>query len=88
MENNFVNSIIVNGKETQIQDYGRGQPNGVPVLDQQGKLPIKYIPDNIGRESAPVGTLVSQYKKVPMSGYLYCDGSIFDQNAYPALYRY
>lgn len=37
---------------------------------------------------APVGTLVSQYKKVPMSGYLYCDGSTFDQNAYPALYMY
>lgn len=37
---------------------------------------------------APVGTLISQYKKVPMSGYLYCDGSTFDQNAYPALYLY
>lgn len=37
---------------------------------------------------APVGTLISQYKKVPMSGYLYCDGSTFDQNAYPALYMY
>ena len=37
---------------------------------------------------APVGTLITQYKKVPMSGYLYCDGSTFDQNAYPALYMY
>lgn len=37
---------------------------------------------------APVGTLIQQYKKVPMSGYLYCDGSTFDQNAYPALYMY
>lgn len=37
---------------------------------------------------APVGTLISQYKKIPMSGYLYCDGSTFDQNAYPALYMY
>lgn len=37
---------------------------------------------------APVGTLIFQYKKVPMSGYLYCDGSTFDQNAYPALYMY
>ena len=37
---------------------------------------------------APVGTLISQYKKVPMSGYLYCDGSTFDQNTYPALYMY
>lgn len=37
---------------------------------------------------APVGTLISQYKKKPLSGYLYCDGSTFDQNAYPALYMY
>ena len=37
---------------------------------------------------APVGTLISQYKKVPMSGYLYCDGSTFDVNNYPALYMY
>ncbi len=37
---------------------------------------------------APVGTLIQQYKKIPMSGYLYCDGSTFDQNAYPALYMY
>ena len=37
---------------------------------------------------APVGTLITQYKKVPMSGYLYCDGSTFDQNVYPALYMY
>ena len=37
---------------------------------------------------APVGTLIQQYKKVPLSGYLYCDGSTFDENAYPALYMY
>ena len=47
MENNYVNSIIVNGTETQIQDYGRDQPNGVPVLDSQGKLPTKYIPNDV-----------------------------------------
>ena len=51
VENAYVNSIIVNGTETQIQDYGRDQPNGVPVLDTQGKLPTKYIPDNIGSNS-------------------------------------
>ena len=38
--------------------------------------------------SAPVGSLLQQYKKKPMSGYLYCDGSTFDENAYPALYMY
>ena len=41
-----------------------------------------------GGSSIPVGTLISQYKKKPMSGYLYCDGSTFDENAYPALYMY
>ena len=38
--------------------------------------------------SIPVGTLISQYKKVAISGYLYCDGSTFDKNDYPALYGY
>ena len=37
---------------------------------------------------ASVGTLIQQYKKKPMSGCLYCDGSTFDENAYPALYMY
>lgn len=41
-----------------------------------------------GSFSIPVGTLISQYKKVAMSGYLYCDGSTFDENKYPALYMY
>ena len=36
----------------------------------------------------PIGTLIQQYKKKPMSGYLYCDGSTFDENNYPALYMY
>lgn len=26
---------------------------------------------------APVGTLILQYKKKPISGYLFCDGSTF-----------
>ena len=28
---------------------------------------------------AQVGTLIQQYKKKPISGYLYCDGSTFDE---------
>jgi len=36
----------------------------------------------------PVGTVIGQYKKVNMSGYLYLDGSTFDQTLYPALYAY
>ena len=31
---------------------------------------------------APVGTLITHYKKVAMSGYLYCDGSTFDDIFY------
>src|SRR5574344_3170783 len=41
-----------------------------------------------GGFSIPVGTLISQYKKKPINGYLYCDGSTFDENVYPALYMY
>ena len=37
---------------------------------------------------ASVGSLLQQYKKKPLSGYLYCDGSTFDENVYPALYMY
>lgn len=36
----------------------------------------------------PVGTIIGQYKKVNMSGYLYLDGSTFDETLYPALYAY
>ena len=28
---------------------------------------------------ASVGTLIQQYKKKPISGYLYCDGSTYDE---------
>ena len=35
---------------------------------------------------APVGTLIQQYKKKPMIGYLYCDSSLFDEKAYPEFY--
>lgn len=47
----------------------------------------KFVSVNI-EVGVPVGTLISQYKKVAISGYLYCDGSTFDKNAYPALYMY
>lgn len=36
----------------------------------------------------PVGTVIGQYKKVNIPGYLYLDGSTFDQTLYPALYAY
>ena len=57
------------------------------VKEINGQKKIIPLTTDTGTGAA-VGTLASQYKKVPMSGYLYCDGSTFDQNAYPALYMY
>ena len=57
------------------------------VKEIDGQKTIVPLTTDTGT-GAPVGTLVTQYKKVPMSGYLYCDGSTFDENDYPALYMY
>ena len=57
------------------------------VKEIDGQKKIVPLTTDTGT-GAPVGTLISQYKKVPMSGYLYCDGSTFDVNNYPALYMY
>jgi microcystin-dependent protein len=57
------------------------------VKEISGQKTIVPLTTDTGT-GAPVGTLISQYKKVPMSGYLYCDGSTFDETAYPALYLY
>lgn len=46
MANDYMDYFEINGVEVHIQDHGRDKPNGVPVLDPQGKLPTKYIPDN------------------------------------------
>ena len=57
------------------------------VKEIDGQKKIVPLTTDTGT-GAPVGTLITQYKKKPMSGYLYCDGSTFDENAYPALYMY
>ena len=57
------------------------------VKEIDGQKKIVPLTTDTGT-GAPIGTLVTQYKKVPMSGYLYCDGSTFDENDYPALYMY
>lgn len=57
------------------------------VKEIDGQKKIVPLTTDTGT-GAPVGTLISQYRKVAMSGYLYCDGSTFDENAYPALYMY
>jgi hypothetical protein len=49
----------------------------------------KYIPLTADAGAGnPVGTLIHTYKKSNPSGYLYCDGSTFDQTKYPLLYAY
>ena len=50
MANDYMDYFEINGVEVHIQDYGRDKPNGVPVLDPQGKLPTKYIPDNYAND--------------------------------------
>ena len=57
------------------------------VKEIDGQKKIVPLTTDAGA-GAPVGTLIQQYKKVPMGGYLYCDGSTFDENVYPALYMY
>ena len=57
------------------------------VKEINGEKKIIPLTTDTGTGAA-VGTLISQYKKVPISGYLYCDGSTFDANDYPALYMY
>lgn len=46
------------------------------VKEIDGEKKIVPLTTDTGT-GAPVGTLIQQYKKVPMSEYLYCDGSTF-----------
>ena len=57
------------------------------VKEIDGQKTIVPLTTDTGTGNS-VGTLIQQYKKKPLSGYLYCDGSTFDENAYPALYMY
>ena len=57
------------------------------VKEINGQKTIIPLTTDTGTGAA-VGSLLQQYKKKPISGYLYCDGSTFDQNVYPALYMY
>ena len=51
------------------------------IKEIDGEKKIVPLTSDTGTGAA-VGTLISQYKKVPMSGYLYCDGSTFDDIFY------
>lgn len=49
---------------------------------------ISFSDDVLCGDSIPVGFIQPQYKKVNRAGWLYLDGSEFDENEYPALYLY
>ena len=51
------------------------------IKEIDGEKKIVPLTSDTGT-GASVGTLISQYKKVAMSGYLYCDGSTFDDIFY------
>lgn len=42
----FMDRWTLNGTEVLLQDHGRDQANGVPVLDNEAKLPLSYLPQN------------------------------------------
>lgn len=41
----FMDRWTLNGTEVLLQDHGRNQANGVPVLDENAELPTSYLPD-------------------------------------------
>ena len=51
-------------------------------------VPTKVPLSNSAPVGNPIGTIISTYKKIQPRNYLYCDGSTFDENVYPALYLY
>lgn len=57
------------------------------IITENGTKKIKPLTADAGAGN-PVGTIIPMYKKSSPSGYLYCDGSTFDQTKYPLLYAY
>ena len=57
------------------------------IITENGVKKIKPLTADAGAGN-PVGTIIPMYKKSSPSGYLYCDGSTFDETAYPLLYAY
>ena len=57
------------------------------VVLENGVKKIKPLTADAGAGN-PVGSLLHTYKKSNPSGYLYCDGSTFDQTKYPLLYAF
>lgn len=46
----FMDRWTLNGTEVLLQDHGRDQANGVPILDNEAKLPMRYIPETYAQD--------------------------------------
>ena len=57
------------------------------VIIENGVKKIQALTADTGT-GAPVGSYLYLEKKSNPQGYLYCDGSTFDETVYPALYQY
>ena len=57
------------------------------VIIENGVKKIQALTADTG-VGAPVGSYLYLEKKSNPQGYLFCDGSTFDETAYPALYQY
>ena len=57
------------------------------VIIENGQKKIQALTADTGT-GAPVGSYLYLEKKSNPQGYLYCDGSTFDETVYPALYQY
>jgi hypothetical protein len=57
------------------------------VIIENGQKKIQALTADTGA-GAPVGSYLYLEKKSNPQGYLYCDGSTFDETVYPALYQY
>ena len=68
-----------NSYSTDEKKTGEKWIDGKPIYRGEKKIVPLTSDIEIG---VPVGTLISQYKKVEMSGYLYCDGYTFDDKFY------
>ena len=57
------------------------------VIIENGQKKIQALTADTGT-GAPVGSYLYLEKKSNPQGYLFCDGSTFDETVYPALYQY
>jgi hypothetical protein len=56
--NDYATSWTLNGTEVLLQDNGRDQANGVPLLDAMIKVPLDYLDVNNIPAPTGVGSLV------------------------------